>query len=206
VAGDGSRPSYSRKTRLKVERLYLANGLAPKEIAERVGISAQAVSNLVYKHGWAEKRRQKEAAVLARAEDRVSTSSLEFVESVAVQSQELAEKGFQMARQVSGDDREKAFAMAMKGTQIAVQLARQAIGLDAKGGAAGAREHAATFVFCRFGEASEKRAEPVDVKAEPVSDGVILDFEQSQQGSDSRAESAPLIGNRAQVVENARAN
>lgn len=180
MAGETATRSYSRKTRLKAERLYLANGLSPKEIAAKLGITAQAVSNLAYKHGWAEKRRRRESQALAHAEDRVSAVALDFVESVALQSQELAEKGFKLAREVSGEDREKNFAMAMKGTQIAVQLARQAMGIDAKSGP-GTRDGAAMLVFCRFGDATEKRAEPVEVEARNAEE-ITLEFEPSEPG------------------------
>jgi hypothetical protein len=143
--------------------------MAPREISAEVGISAQAVSNIVYRHGLAEVRRRNESRALARAEDRAQAEAAEFLESVTPQAMEAAEHGFALAR----TDDPKGFAMAMKGTQIAVQLARQGLGLDASGAAAAARGQTLAIVFgATFPEASE----PIPVKAEPVSEYAILEF------------------------------
>lgn len=189
--------TYSRATKLKVRTLYLVHGLSPQEISEKVGITRQSVSNLAFKNGWAEQRRIRECQALARAEDRAAQAAGEFVESVVVQSQELAEEGFKRAR---GAEDGKEFALAMKGTQIAVQLARQGMGLDANQGAAGARAASLTVVFgAPFAEAAPEKVteEPVEVSARDVSDDIILDFEDLQQGENPRAESAELIAKRA---------
>lgn len=166
------RKSYSRETRLKAQRLYLAKGMSPAEISAELGISAQSVSNLAHKHGWAELRRRKESRALARAEDVAAAEVEEFLASVTPQAMEAAEKGFELARDVGGENAAKDFAMAMKGTQIAVQIARQGLGLDASGSQASARGASLTLVFGQpFAEASE----PVNVTAS-VSDNTILDF------------------------------
>lgn len=193
---------YSRETRLKVRTLYLIKGLPPSEIAEIVGIRAQSVSNLVAKNGWARERQEREARALARAEDRAAHAADEFVQSVVTQSQELAEKGFHHARNAEDG---KEFAMAAKGTQVFVQLARQGMGLDAGQTAAANRAGCIALVFGQpFAEAQpeEKRAEAVDVQTSPVSTDVILDFDESQQGAEPDGESDALIESASQLVGN----
>jgi hypothetical protein len=200
------RRSYSRETRLKVQRLYIGKSMEPREISAELGIPVQQVYNICHRYGLAEIRRKNESRALARAEDKAQSEALEFLESVTPQAMELTEIAFDGARKAGNAGDGKEFAMFMKGGQIAVQIARQGLGLDAKGAATAARDGAATLVFCRFGDASqpaEKRAESVDVQAQEVSEEVILDFEQSQQGDSRSAESVALIGNSAQVVDNA---
>lgn len=85
---------------------------------------------------------------------------------------ELAEIAFDGARKAGGREDGKEFAMFMKGGQIAVQLARQGLGLDGPG-AATARGASLTLVYARFPDASER--EPVNVTAS-VSEDTILDF------------------------------
>ena len=185
---------------MKVQRLYLAKGMGQTDIAAELGIPNQQVANIVYRHGLAELRRRNEARALAKAGDRAVADAEDFVASVVMQSQELAERGFHLARE-AGDGKE--FAMAAKGTQVFVGMARQGMGLDASGSAQAARGAALTLVYADFREASEPQpsAEPVEVRADDVSDDVILDFEQSQQAESRASKSAELIAERAQPVD-----
>jgi hypothetical protein len=157
-----------------------------REIAAELGIPVQQVYNICHRYGLAETRRKNESRALARAEDKGAADAQEFLDSVTPQAMELTEIAFDGARRAGqlGDGKE--FAMFMKGGQIAVQIARQGLGLDAKGAAAGARTQTLAFVFGQpFSEASE----PINVKAEPVSEGEILDFAEGDlRDSDQSAE------------------
>lgn len=208
MAAETKVKGWSRETRLKVQRLYLGKGLSSAEIASQLAIPKQQVYNIVHRYGLAEIRAKNESRALARAKDEAVEDAVEFVASVTPQAMEEAEGGFEMSRQAREAGDAKAFAMAAKGTQIFVQIARQGLGLDRSAGGLGGGA-GPTLVFARFGDAGapgEKRAEPVEVEATDAEAGETLDFDESQQADARDAESAALIGNAAQVAGNAPAD
>lgn len=195
--------TWTRNLQTKVRSLYVLHGLSPKEISDKLGcVDARQVRNLIHRRGWAKAKAkaqaelaQRETAELAKAGDEIA----EFVESVAIQSEELVEKGFNMAR---GAIDAKEFAFAAQGTKTFVQLARQAQGLDAKASKATSRQQTVAVVFGRFpGQGEPIQSAPIDVQARdvPADDApeIELDFDQSQQGPGERAASADLIADDA---------
>jgi len=197
------RKGYSRETRLKVQRLYLGKGLGSQEIAAELGIPVQQVYNVVHRYGLAEIRAKNERKALAHAADRAVADAEEFVASITPQAMEEAEGGFELSRRARAEGDAKAFAMAAKGVQVFVQVARQGLGLDASGSAGAGRGSSISIIFGQ--PFSDAREAAVEVSASPVADAaaeeaVELDFAESQQAAAPAAESAELIGNAAQVV------
>ncbi len=203
MAAETKVKGWSRETRLKVQRLYLGKGLSSAEIASQLAIPRQQVYNIVHRYGLAEIRAKNESRAIARAKDEAMDEALDFIASITPQAMEEAEGGFEMSRQAREQGDAKAFAMAAKGTQIMVQIARQGLGLDRSGGNQSGL--GPTLVFARFGDNApvEKQAEPVEVQANELEDDITLEFDQSQQGADGDAVSAQLLGNTAQVAGNA---
>lgn len=208
MAAETKVKGWSRETRLKVQRLYLGKGLSSAEIASQLAIPKQQVYNIVHRYGLAEIRTRNESRAIARAKDEAVEEAADFVASVTPQAMEEAEGGFHLSRESRAAGDAKGFAMAMKGVQIAVQIARQGLGLDRNSGQ-GAGGASVSIVFGRFAEVgapAEKRADPVEVEATEADAGETLDFDESQEGSANDAESAALIGNDAQVTGNAPAD
>jgi hypothetical protein len=201
VAQANKRKTYSRQTKLKVQRLYLAKALEPREIAAELAIPTQQVYNIVYRYGLAEIRRKNEKKVLARAEDIAAEEGHEFLASVRPQAQEMTEIGFERARE-AGDAKE--FAFAMKGTQIAYQISRETLGLDVGKSAAAGRIASLAVVFgAPLADRGAAQADAIEVTAQVVAeeDSVELEFAESQEASEPRAVSAPLIGKRTQTLD-----
>jgi hypothetical protein len=150
--------------------------MASAEIAAELGLPLQQVYNIVHRYGLAEIRAKNEKRALARAEDIAVAEAEEFVASITPQAMEAAEHGFALARTEDA----KEFAMAMKGTQIAVQIARQGLGLDAKGCASGHSASLTVIFGAPFEDATEKHAEPVDVSTTTDTE-IEFEFDQSQK-------------------------
>ncbi len=113
------------------------------------------MSNLAYKQGWAAKRRQAESLAIAGAEIQAAQAISSAIESIAIRSEELTERGFDLAEQAADECDCKGFAMAAKGAQIFNGLFRQAHGLDAK--QAGEASASLTLVYAEFQPRGEKK-------------------------------------------------
>ena len=127
-------PSFSRAEKLRVRALYLGKGRGPSEIAQTMGKEPRQITNLVNRLGWARKRAEVEARAESEAESEGLESARAFVESVAMRSEALVEKGFDLAENTSDA---KTFAFAASGTKTFVGLVRQARSLDALGAVGG---------------------------------------------------------------------
>lgn len=176
-------PRNSRPIQLKVKKLYLVDGLSPSEIAEKVGLSPQSVSNLAYRNGWSHVRRRNEAKALAKVEDQARAAVEQALESVAIRTEGLVERGLDLAENAADAGDAKSFAMAAKGSRDLHAIWRLATGIDAH--AAGSERAASlSIVFARFPDASsqpeEKSADPVEVSAREIADEIKLDFAESQ--------------------------
>lgn len=191
--------TWDRKTRLKAKRLYCIEGMSPKEISKRTRVPVQTVSNWAWRYGWTRKRQEAETKALAQVEDQARAEIVAALDSVAARSEELVERGLDLAESAADEGDAKGFAMAAKGVQSLHAVWRQAKGIDAKG-AAGTGAPQLTVIYNQFGDAGAA-AQPVEIKASPVSAEVILDFDQSQQGDDGNAVSADLMQNGAQLVD-----
>jgi len=99
----------------------------PTEIAKALKKTPLQITQLSNRHGWPAKRREMEDQAERDGVEAGLDSAKEFVANVDLRSGELAEKGFNMATKTSVP---KDFADAMRGTKIAVDLKRQALGLD----------------------------------------------------------------------------
>lgn len=173
-----SGKTYSRTLKLKVRRLYLIDGLSPKEISEKTDIPPQAVTNMANKHGWAAQRREAGIKASAQAEDQARAAISEALESVATRTEELVERGLDLAEHTADERDAKGFAMAAKGVQSFHAVWRLARGVDAKTGASAGRGQALAVVFVDVGEVQPPEA----INVTPQAPEIAFDFYESQQG------------------------
>jgi len=54
---------FTRHERLRVQRLYLVDGISPKEIADDTGYTARQISDLAHRKGWTKIRKQQEIEI-----------------------------------------------------------------------------------------------------------------------------------------------
>ena len=127
-------PSFSRAEKLRVRALYLGKGRTPSEIAELLGKEPRQITNLCTRIGWTIRRKALEDHSEAAIELEGLESSRAFIESVAMRSEAMVEKGFDMAEETKDA---KTFAFAASGTKTFVGLVRQARSLDALGAVGG---------------------------------------------------------------------
>ncbi len=155
-------PTFSREEKLRARTLYLVKRWTPAEIAEKLAKEPRQISNLVNHMGWAKLRRIAEEKAAAASEEDAMTSAREFVESVAIRSEELTERGFDMVESAADSGDAKGFAMAASGTKTLVSLARQARGMDATTIAGGTVN---MFFGAPVGAAGMKQAEKTEPEA-----------------------------------------
>lgn len=183
--------------------MYVHKGMGPSEIASHLGLKVQSVSNVIYKHGLAEKRSRMEARALARAEEQAEAEHQSFLEGVRPQARIATETALDNANAAAERGDAKEFMFWMKGGEIGYRMSVDASGVSRQesGG-----QGPISIVFARFPDkgAQEERAVPIEVAATDA--GETLDFDESQQASAPAAESAALIGNAAQIVGNAPAD
>jgi hypothetical protein len=124
---------------VQAKALYVVKGMAVKLISDQLSIDSRKLSNLVVRLGWKKERDRRftryEALALSTAQD----ANAAFLESMALQSEELAEDGMQMAREVVTRRDEyaaKDFASATQGVKNLVEVFRKVRGID--GGTTGA--------------------------------------------------------------------
>lgn len=151
-----SGPSFSRQEKLRARTLYLVKGWTPSEIAEELGKEPRQISNLVNHQGWAKARREAEEKAAAKAENAAISNAQAFVESVAIRSEEMADRGFDLAEKAAAGEDFKGFAMAASGTKTFVGLTRQALGMDSQ--SAGGISITVNAIH----------GEPIEVQAKPV--------------------------------------
>ena len=118
---------------VQAKALYVVKGLPIKETAERLGISRDKLARYVSRKGWVKERQRRlhrfENLVLTGAED----ANAAFLESMALQSEELAEDGMQMARETvlrRDEFAAKDFASATQGVKNVVEIFRKVRGID----------------------------------------------------------------------------
>ena len=118
---------------VQAKALYVVKGAPVKEISAKLGIDARKLSNYVVRFGWAKEREHRykrlEAQALAHAQD----ANAAFLESMALQSEELAEDGMQMARETvlrRDEFAAKDFASATQGVKNVVEIFRKVRGID----------------------------------------------------------------------------
>jgi hypothetical protein len=160
------RQYWDRGEKLRVKRLYLISRLQPKEIADKLGRTNAQVSNLIYHEGWAKMRDAADERAEAEAMSGAVDAARELSASVAVQGPELAEVGFEHARAAEDP---KGFADAMRGTKIAIDISRQALGMDAA--------TASNSITIHFGSPVAAQREEKSVSAEPIQDSAETDLD-----------------------------
>lgn len=152
-----SNTTWTRAEKLKVRTLYLTKGWATGEIALELQREARQVTALVNRQGWAKKRREMDERAIVEAEDQTKARTAEFIESVDARSEEMVEKGFDLAER-AGDAKD--FVDAARGTQIFVNLKRQAAGMDQQQ-VGGVTVNLSQIFGGPVGPAEPRRVEPV---------------------------------------------
>ena len=124
----------------QAKALYTIKGLSGPQIALKLGVPTGTIQSLIRRGAWSADRQRRmqlyERTVLSRAED----ANAAFLESMATQSEELAEDGMQMAREVvhrRDDFAAKDFASATQGVKNLVEIFRKVRGIDGSSGGAG---------------------------------------------------------------------
>jgi hypothetical protein len=151
--------------------LYVLKGMPRSEIAAKLNLPPDTVSRLVSRHGWAKELKARlarfESQQLANAND----ANAAFLESMALQSEELAEDGMQMARefvQRRDDYAAKDFASATQGVKNLVEIFRKVRGIDGAGQSAGVAIGAVYINAQPARPTKSAEQEPIDVSAEAI--------------------------------------
>lgn len=130
---------YPADMRAKAKSLYLVKGLQPRDIATQLGVEPATISQWAFKLGWAQLRQRRLVELEKAAEGKTLAEGDEFMEIVAVESEEIALAGFQKARESTQSDSETAakdFASWTSGVKNLVGMYRTAKGLDTQAGTA----------------------------------------------------------------------
>lgn len=83
---------------VQAKALYVVKGLSPRNIAPKVGLTAKQVQNLVSRYGWTPEREERIKRYEAKSMATTSDENTAFLESMASQSEEIAEDAMRMAR------------------------------------------------------------------------------------------------------------
>lgn len=125
---------------VQAKALYVVKGMNPKDIGEKLGVDPRKISNFASRNGWTKERARKltrlENLAVASAQD----ANAAFLESMALQSEELAEDGMQMARETVTRRDEyaaKDFASTTQGVKNLVEIFRKVRGLDGQSASGG---------------------------------------------------------------------
>lgn len=94
-----SIPPISLLSKAKARNLYMVQGLDWKCISEQVGVSVLRLQQLASREGWTAHRKQLQAKMLARTEQRIAAQLDEVSEAIASESEEIALSGLQNARE-----------------------------------------------------------------------------------------------------------
>lgn len=159
--------------KLQVRALYVIQQLSTREISEKSGLTENQVRNLICREKWRTSKLRAKSFVQEKHDARIREGVEEFVESVAIQTEELSVGTLSKARVTL--DREdvnaardlQAYSQAAKNF---VGIARQARGLDAERNAE--RTNGATIVFVqleRVGALTQRSEKQVtEVSATPL--------------------------------------
>jgi len=132
------RQHYSAAVIAKCKALYVVKGLNPKDVAERTGVTLDALGNWTTRYGWSAEKRARQARLEKNSVARAESQDVAFLESMATQAEELAEDGMQLARehvQSGSEFAARNFQSATQGVKNVVDVYFKARGLDGKGNA-----------------------------------------------------------------------
>lgn len=147
--------------KLQVRALYVIQQLSTREICEKTGLTDNQVRNLICREKWRTSKMRAKTFAQEKHDARIREGVEEFVESVAIQTEELSVGTLSKARTTL--DREdvnaardlQAYSQAAKNF---VGIARQARGLDAEMNRE--RTNGTTVIFvgelARVGDAKRK--------------------------------------------------
>lgn len=129
---------YPASVKARAKSLYLVKGLPPRDIADELGIPVGAIHDWSSRCGWTKTRAAKLLQLDGKL-DSVIPGTDEFMDVVAVESEDIALAGFQKARESTQSDSEfaaKDFASWTSGVKNLVGMYRTAKGLDTQAGTA----------------------------------------------------------------------
>lgn len=133
----GRGVAYPLATRLKVRNLYLGQALNNQDIAERTGLTARQVGQMVYRDGLAKQKRRRAEKINAAADTRANAQLEAFNEQLAEEAEEISLGALERARQSVesvGEFAAKDFQSWTGGIRNLVQAARTVRGLDNRNG------------------------------------------------------------------------
>jgi len=119
----------------KCKALYVVKGMGPTDISKETGVANQTVRHWISKGQWMSEQKARLTRLENVAVARATDQNAAFLESMAAQSEDLAESGMEMARKhvASADDyAARNFQSATQGIKNVVDVYFRARGIDGK--------------------------------------------------------------------------
>lgn len=121
---------FNRMEILAIKSMYILQNMTAGQIAAQVGKTPPQIGGLIAAEGWGPMRRKINDTAARTEEERATVIKAGFLQAVGVQSEELAERGMEMARTAANTGDTKGYMYAASGTKTFVGMARVAMGLE----------------------------------------------------------------------------
>jgi len=183
---------WNRQRMIELERLYLVEEKQAGEIAKIMELPQSVIYNRISSLALASRRRELQRELAGVKEDKKTRlrheatmldkppppecyletqSHKAFLESVKIQSQEITEGAFGLARDAIAQGSSKDLDASMRGANTAVQLYRQAVGADDRTQTPQAQAGSTVNVFLGAMPDKQRQApEPIDITPRPAKD------------------------------------